>query len=139
VLIIEDEEVLARNLQAYFHRCGWVARIARTGKSAVVAAAEFRPWIILLDYHLPDMNGFEAFRAIRAVHCCSCVLMTAYREEEEVLAGAQRLGIARILSKPFPIAALQTQLRETATAFCSSCFENGRLPNRSDCGAFAPT
>jgi ActR/RegA family two-component response regulator len=38
VLIVDDEDYLAENLQAYFQRCGWDARIAGTGESAVIAA-----------------------------------------------------------------------------------------------------
>jgi CheY-like chemotaxis protein len=137
VLIVEDEEILAENLQAHFQRGGWDARIAGTGKSAVIAAGEFRPGMILLDYHLPDMDGFDALEAIRAVHCCSCVLMTAH-PADRVLAEAERHGVARILSKPFSMAGLQAQLWETAAEFCGKCFENGRRPGQPNCGGFAP-
>lgn len=36
VLIIEDEDILAENLQAHFRRCGWDARIACNGKAAAI-------------------------------------------------------------------------------------------------------
>jgi DNA-binding response OmpR family regulator len=137
VLIIEDEDVLAENLQAYFQRCGWDARIAGSGKAAVIAANEFRPGMILLDYHLPDMNGFEALEAIRATHCCSCVLMTAH-PADKVLADAERHGIARILSKPFSLAGLEAELWAAAAEFCVKCFEDGRRPSKPECGGFAP-
>lgn len=60
ILIVEDEEILAENLRFYLQRCGWEARVAPTGKTAVRAAGDFRPALILLDYHLPDMDGFAA-------------------------------------------------------------------------------
>ena len=109
VLIVEDEEILAENLQTHLRRCGWDTRIACNGQTAVLTADEFLPELILLDYNLPDMNGFEALDAIRAAnHCCGCVLMTGH-PTEAVLADAERHGIGRILSKPFSLAGL-TQL-----------------------------
>jgi DNA-binding response OmpR family regulator len=129
VLIIEDEEIFAENLQTHLHRSGWVARIAGTGKSAVAAANEFRPELILLDYHLPDMNGFEALAAIRgADHGCGCVLMTGH-PTDVVLAGAKRHAIGRILCKPFSMTDLQNDLLATAAETCSKCLR----PN-IDCG-----
>jgi DNA-binding response OmpR family regulator len=110
ILIIEDEEILAQNLQTHFRRCGWDARIACNGKLAVIAADEFLPEWILLDYHLPDMTGFQVLDEIRAANnCCGCVLMTGH-PTDTVLGEAQRLGIERILCKPFPLAGLPGHL-----------------------------
>ncbi|HXD38972.1 MAG TPA: response regulator [Ramlibacter sp.] len=121
VLIIEDEEILAENLQAHFRRSGWNARIASTGKSAMAAAAEFRPALILLDYHLPDMSGFQALEALReADHRCGCVLMTGH-PTDVVMAEAERHAIGRILCKPFSMAELRDQLLATAAETCSKC------------------
>jgi len=115
VLIIDDEEVFAENLQTHFQRCCWDARVACNGKLAVIAADEFLPEVILLDYHLPDMNGFQVLDAIRAGNrCCGCVLMTGH-PTEAVAADARRYGVERILCKPFPLAGLENQLTAAAT------------------------
>jgi len=120
VLIIEDEQIFAENLQTHFERRGWDARIACNGKLAVIAADEFMPELILLDFHLPDMNGFEVLDAIRAGnHCCGCVLMTGH-PTDTVLADAQRYGIGRILCKPFPLSTLEGQLLATAAEFSAA-------------------
>jgi DNA-binding response OmpR family regulator len=136
ILIVDDEDVLAKNLQAYFRRHGWEAWIAGTGNAAVIAATQFRPGIILLDFHLPDMNGFEVLRAVRMQHCCACILMTGNPEDVE-LAEARRHGIARILAKPLSMAGLELVRWATAAEFCLNCSEHARQDGRPDCGGFA--
>jgi DNA-binding response OmpR family regulator len=133
VLIVEDAEILAENLQAHFIRSGWDARIALTGKSALTMADEFLPEMILLDYNLPDMSGFQALQAIRAAnHCCSCVMMTGH-PIDTVSTEARQHEIGRILSKPFAMAGLTSQMSATAVEFCSSCLANGKQASRSGC------
>jgi DNA-binding response OmpR family regulator len=122
VLIIEDEQVFAENLQTHFERCGWDARVVCNGKLAVIAADEFLPELILLDFHLPDMNGFQVLDAIRAAHDCpGCVLMTGH-PTDTVLADAQRRGIGHILCKPFPLSSLQGELLNATTLGPSPTF-----------------
>ncbi|HXE48915.1 MAG TPA: response regulator [Ramlibacter sp.] len=136
VLIVEDEEVLAKNLLHHFRRCGWDARIAGTGELAIKSACQYRPELILFDYHLPDMNGFQALEAIRASYCCCSVLMTARPEDQAVLADARRYGIVHILSKPFPLAGLQKMMLASAAEFCSKYLANGHRSSRVGLAGF---
>lgn len=110
VLIVEDEDLLGTNLRDFLARRGWEVRLARTGGLAVQAAALFAPRVILLDFQLPDMDGFQALDAIRDRHpACGCVLMTA-RPLELVAEGSRQRGILRILSKPFSLGDMEGSL-----------------------------
>lgn len=120
LLIIEDEEILAENLRSYFQRCGWDSRVACNGQMAVDTAAEFLPELILLDYQLPDMDGFQALQKIRESNlCCGCILMTGH-PAEAVRAGAAQHQITRVMFKPFSMAGLHAELLATAAEFSAS-------------------
>lgn len=109
VLIVEDEHTLGDNLRQYLERRGWNALVARTGTTAVAACSAFQPRVILLDYQLPDMDGFQVLGAIRQTHGCGCILMTAH-PVDEVAALAQRHSIRSILYKPFSLADMERRL-----------------------------
>jgi len=111
ILIVEDEHILAENLRRYLAHHDWDAAVAACGRDAVIASAKFEPDIVLLDYRLPDMDGFQALREMRAQRPGGrCVLMTAH-PAETVAAGARQLHIGRVIHKPFSLADMQTELR----------------------------
>lgn len=124
MLIVEDEDILAVNLMAYIQRFGWDVRIASTGLQALATADDFGPELLLLDYGLPDMTGFQILDAIQAKCCCAsfgCVLMTAH-PCDMVRAGAEQRGIQRILYKPFSLNELDVHLSVSAGGVMSSVF-----------------
>lgn len=66
ILIVEDNEKNRRLLRKVLQVSGYRVAEVETGRDAVVAAREQRPDLILLDYQLPDIDGIEVFRLIRA-------------------------------------------------------------------------
>lgn len=106
VLVVEDETTLAENIGAYLAALGGEVRIAGDGTSAITQCCNFEPDVLVLDYSLPDMSGFEVLDAIRHCGClCPCVLITAHpgaQLKEEV----RRRSIAHVLCKPFALADL---------------------------------
>lgn len=115
VLIVEDEEILAGNLKAHLDRGSCDTRVANDGAGAIRLVEAFTPEVLVLDYRLPDMDGFEVFDAIRCrCECASCILMTGH-PCSEVYDGAMRRGIEHILFKPFPLLDLSTAVRLAST------------------------
>jgi signal transduction histidine kinase len=67
LLIVDDNVDLAKGLATYFiERAGLEVRVAYTGESGIRLAREFRPDAILLDIGLPDIDGCEVARRLRA-------------------------------------------------------------------------
>jgi len=117
VLIVEDEHFLGSNLQEYLRRKGWDAQLARSGELALAEYARRKPCLVLMDYELPDMDGFQILGAMRATdEPCGCIMMTAHTSESVVWrAGEQQ--VTHVLHKPFALAEMEQWLR-TASANC---------------------
>lgn len=111
ILVVEDEEILADNIRTYLQRTGCDVRVAGSASHASVILENFVPETVVLDYHLPGANGFQALDAIRS-QCgdCGFVLITGH-PTDEVRAGIRRCGIREVLFKPFPLHELADALQ----------------------------
>ncbi|MFA6519485.1 MAG: response regulator [Candidatus Paceibacterota bacterium] len=65
VLIVEDEEVLAKVFQEKLEKSGYEVQVASDGEAALVSTASFKPDVIVLDLLLPKKNGFEVLEALK--------------------------------------------------------------------------
>jgi two-component system, OmpR family, response regulator len=80
VLVVDDEPSLAELLASVLRYEGWEIRTAGDGAEAVRTAREFRPDAVVLDIMLPDFDGLEVLRRVRADLPHVCVLfLTANR------------------------------------------------------------
>jgi two-component system cell cycle response regulator len=102
VLVIEDNTDNLRLVTFLLEAFGHEVEVAGSGNAGVAAAAEARPDLILLDLQMPEMDGFEVIRRLRAVPGLAgrpIVALTAYAmagDEERVLAA----GFDGYLTKP---------------------------------------
>jgi DNA-binding response OmpR family regulator len=105
VLVVDDEQLLAENLQGYLQAQELDVRIAHDGAQGIAEADDFAPDVMVFDYRLPDMEGFQVLDAVRHNRKCHFVLITGH-PTAEVCEQARQLGVSHILFKPFPMAEL---------------------------------
>ncbi len=126
ILIVEDEESLARLVAEALKRQGYDCSTVHDGDSALDAAAELLPDLIVLDIMLPRLDGFEVTRRLkedRATRDIPIIMLTARRDEDDVVAGLE-MGASDYLRKPFSVAELsarvKAQLRRGGEVFAAA-------------------
>ena len=113
ILIVEDEESLARLVAEALKRQGYECSVVHDGDSALEAASEMLPDLIVLDIMLPRLDGFEVTRRLkedRETRGIPIIMLTARRDEDDVVAGFE-MGASDYLRKPFSIAELSARVK----------------------------
>ncbi len=125
VLVVEDHPTIARQLVDFLAGLGWQLDHAGSGALAVRLATEHRYDVVLLDLNLPDMDGLQVCREIKA-HAPSNVpvLMLTARDAFEDKAQGFREGADDYLAKPF-------DLREVALR-CEALARRGTLHQQQE-------
>jgi two-component system alkaline phosphatase synthesis response regulator PhoP len=100
VLLVEDEENLASLVEAYLAREGYPVRRVGSGREALELVDREPLRLVVLDLNLPDMDGLEVCRRIRARSGVPIVMLTARDEEADRLAGLGA-GADDYIGKPF--------------------------------------
>jgi DNA-binding response OmpR family regulator len=117
VLMIEDDAALARLVAEYLRPLGFEASCAATAAEGLRRLAHEAFSAVLLDVMLPDLDGFEVCRRIRAHSDVPIVMLTARGQDEDRIVGLE-LGADDYLPKPFEprelVARLQAVLRRGA-------------------------
>ncbi len=100
VLLADDHRMLREGLHRSLTEEGFdVVGEADNGEQAVSLAAELQPDIVLMDVSMPQMDGVEATRAIRATGSDTRILMLTMHADKDVLADAIRAGASGYLVK----------------------------------------
>ncbi len=107
VLLVEDEEAIAEPLAEGLRREGYVVTVAGTAADALAAEEAD---VVLLDLRLPDGDGLDVCRALRARSAVPIIVVTARGEEADRVVGLE-LGADDYVVKPFGIRELIARIR----------------------------
>lgn len=117
VLVIDDEPEIGRAVRAGLTGIGFVVEWASTGGQGIESVAHWHPDVILLDLSLPDMDGIEVTRNLRAWSQVPIIVLSVRSAEADKIA-ALEVGADDYLTKPFGmgelIARVRVALRHTA-------------------------
>lgn len=111
ILLVEDERAVARGLEYSLTREGFTVLWADTGQRALDLARTRNPHLILLDIRLPDINGFDVCRQLRAEGKRMPILMLTARDEEIDKVLGLELGADDYVVKPFGLRELISRIR----------------------------
>jgi two-component system OmpR family response regulator len=111
VLVVDDEASLSELLSMALRYEGWDVRTAADGASAVRTAREHRPDAVVLDVMLPDFDGLEVLRRLRAETPEVPVLFLTARDAVEDRVAGLTAGGDDYVTKPFSLEELVARLR----------------------------
>jgi two-component system response regulator VicR len=110
ILIVEDEEGIARVLADNLRIDGFTVRWARTAHEALVESQSFRPDLVLLDIMLAGQpDGFEICRVLRQGGRCGVIILSARGQREDKLRGLGA-GADDYVTKPFDMEELAARI-----------------------------
>ena len=110
VLVVEDDRAVTRVVSAALRNRGYSVHSATTGAAALVAAEKEGPDVVVLDLGLPDIDGIDVCRRLRAWSTVPIIVVTAEgADERKVLALDE--GADDYVTKPFSMPELLARIR----------------------------
>ena len=129
VLVVEDEPNIADLVDLYLSREGFRVLKKATGEAGLAAIRDQRPRLVVLDVGLPDIDGLEVCRRIRATSALPVIFLTARADEIDRVLGLE-LGADDYLTKPFApaelVARVKAVLRRTDGPQTAEILQAGR-------------
>lgn len=114
VLVVDDEKSIVHTLKLLLEMEGYDVITAENGQEAVDITSEQLPDVIIMDFKMPVMNGWEATKVIRQIPGCETIPIlgnTGYASEENVIQGMEN-GLTEIVRKPFNIEKLLSLVKD---------------------------
>jgi len=108
---VEDEAAIAETVAFNLQRDGYQTAIAGDGRTGLKLAHEIKPDLIILDLMLPELDGIEVCRQLRAAGMSIPIIMLTARDGEADRVLGLELGADDYISKPFSLRELLARVR----------------------------
>jgi two-component system OmpR family response regulator len=110
LLVVDDEPTITELISTALRYEGFTVNVAATGRTALARVADWHPALIVLDVMLPDLDGFEVVRRLRADGVAVPVVFLTARDATEDKVGGLRLGGDDYVTKPFSLEELTARV-----------------------------
>jgi two-component system, OmpR family, KDP operon response regulator KdpE len=110
ILIVDDEPAIRRFLRSSLLAAGFAVEQEETGQGALTAIRQTKPELLILDLGLPDMDGLEVIREIRAGSSLPIIVLSVRNDESGKVAALDN-GADDYVTKPFSVEELLARVR----------------------------
>jgi len=110
ILIVDDEPQITRVLRTALSTQGYTIRVAGNGVQGLETAHEWKPDLVITDLAMPEMDGVELCRELRAVSQVPIIVLSV-RNQDRMKIEALDAGADDYVTKPFSIQELQARVR----------------------------
>jgi len=132
ILIVDDESSLLESLEMFLSEKGYDVCCALSALEGLAKSASFDPHVIILDVRLPDMDGIEVLRRLRAGDKTNVIIITAFHDMDTTIR-AVKSGAFEYIPKPIDVEELEKAI-ESGAAACPYCgSSNTRQTNSFGC------
>jgi DNA-binding response OmpR family regulator len=107
ILVVDDEPEVRQLMEHFLTERGYEVRITENGRLGLAALDTFTPDVVLLDMHMPEMDGLETLKRLAARSPSLPVIMITVNEDIETTARLLQLGAADYVPKPFNLEYLE--------------------------------
>jgi DNA-binding response OmpR family regulator len=107
ILVIDDEPEVRKLMEHFLTTKGHEVRLAENGRVGLAALDAFTPDLVLLDMHMPEMDGAETLRELARRSPGLPVIMVTVNEDVETTSRLLQLGAADYVPKPFNLEYLE--------------------------------
>jgi two-component system, OmpR family, KDP operon response regulator KdpE len=110
ILLVDDESQITRVLRTALTTQGYAIRLAANGEEGLIIAREWEPDLVITDLAMPQMNGIELCRELRATSSVPIIVLSVRNQERQKIE-ALDAGADDYVTKPFSIQELQARVR----------------------------
>src|SRR3989475_10601775 len=132
ILLVDDEEQIRKLLESSLQRRGYEVAVATDGIEALRQIRTKMPDLIVTDVNMPNMNGFELTRRLRADHRTArvpIVMLSARKQADDILTGYAE-GADEYIPKPVEMAVLSAKIEVLIKRFRATQGGSESAPKR---------
>lgn len=113
ILLVDDEKELLDLFTRILNKDGYRILTAANGEEAIRVVRENNPKLVILDYHMPGIDGIETMKRIKKIKDGCVFIITSSGMDIEDIERAKRNGARYCLPKPFNLTELGGIIKET--------------------------
>jgi two-component system, LuxR family, response regulator FixJ len=127
VHIVDDDPAVRNSLRFLLKASGYEAATYASGPELLSQAQELQPGCILTDVRMPEMNGIELVRQLKALGVPHPVIVMTGHADVPLAVEAMRAGVVDFIEKPFDDEALLTSLRSALAQTAAAAGEDAEV------------